>query len=109
MMRRTLLVLFTAGTLASACGNSDENAEPEPTGPPGEGEACLIGGEACDGALQCVADGCFDNTAGTCLEPPADCTDVVEDPVCGCDDETYASRCEAHSLRRNVKYAGACR
>ena len=56
------------------------------------GEAC-VKGTYCDYPLEALC-GAADQT-GTCQPTPEACDDVY-DPVCGCDDRSYANACEAH-------------
>jgi hypothetical protein len=57
------------------------------------------GGQGCDGT---VAD-----AGGTCEATPQDCPrDYV--PVCGCNQETYANDCTAHSAGISILHDGAC-
>jgi len=83
-------------------------------GSPGGGN-----GEACGGlaGLPCGADeycsypleaqcGAADQT-GTCVPIPQAC-DAMYDPVCGCDDMTYSSACEANGAGISVAHDGEC-
>jgi hypothetical protein len=91
----------------SGCGPKEEEP-PEDDGEPAEGDPCLVD-EGCASPLFCAADGCLEQTQGTCiLTADLDCASEAEDPVCGCDGETYANRCEAHQKRRNIEYARPC-
>ena len=44
---------------------------------------------------------------GHCDKVPEGCDDIYE-PVCGCNDVTYANICEANRLFQNAKYSGEC-
>lgn len=81
--------------------------------------ACEPDGEACGGiqGLAC-AEGEFCNFApdalcgaadqtGTCQTIPQAC-DLIFDPVCGCDDQTYGNACEAQLAGVSVAREGAC-
>jgi hypothetical protein len=105
-MRRwtaVLCVLF----LAFGCGSKEEE-QPTSDDRPQEGDPCL-GDEGCASPLFCAADGCLDDTQGSCIvTADLDCSGELESPVCGCDGETYANRCEAHKKRRNIEFNGPC-
>lgn len=64
---------------------------------PGE-QFCLFAPEA-----QC---GAADQT-GVCTDRPEVCT-LIYKPVCGCDDKTYGSECDAHSNGISVVSEGEC-
>ena len=72
-------------------------------------------GERCETLtlLQCVSgsycktdNGCG-GRVGTCVELPLTC-DAIEDPVCGCDNETYNNACEAAAAGKNIVREGEC-
>ncbi len=44
---------------------------------------------------------------GVCMRRPTDCPDLF-DPVCGCDNNTYPSRCDANAMGFDVRSEGAC-
>jgi hypothetical protein len=48
------------------------------------------------------------NATGTCDMVPTDCTDATPQAVCGCDNKTYASRCDAQKAGVSVLSVGAC-
>lgn len=52
------------------------------------------------------ACGAADRT-GVCTTPPESCTQQF-DPVCGCDDQTYANACLAHAAGVSVAFRGSC-
>jgi hypothetical protein len=45
---------------------------------------------------------------GVCAKRPINAFCGPTDPVCGCDDKTYPSRCRAHQVGVDVKHAGKC-
>ncbi len=53
---------------------------------------------------------------GTCTQSPAECVetdcggaaDCISEPVCGCDNQTYADACHAHLAGVAVSHEGAC-
>jgi hypothetical protein len=59
-----------------------------------------------DGFFCAKADGDCDG-AGVCQERPVGC-DQDFNPVCGCDGQTYANRCEANAAGVNVSHEGEC-
>jgi len=69
--------------------------------------ACTDGCPDCALASECVAGFCAYSCgavrAGACGDAPGDAT-----PVCGCDDVTYPSACEADVAGAAVKREGAC-
>lgn len=62
-----------------------------------EGEFCNFTDGSCGAA----------DELGICEVIPESCDDVF-DPVCGCDDETYANECEAAAQGVSVASQGAC-
>ena len=44
---------------------------------------------------------------GRCTVQPTDCPDE-DNPVCGCDNQTYNSRCYANAAGVSVDYTGPC-
>ena len=92
------------GSPASSCDpDSGQGCDEEPCGG-------LTGAECKAGAFcnfpkeaQC---GAADET-GVC-EPVPEACDTLLDPVCGCDDKTYDSACEAHRAHVSVLHAGSC-
>lgn len=50
---------------------------------------------------------CSSAAGGVCAKKPEICT-MIYDPVCGCDNETYASECSAASAGVSIDYKGEC-
>jgi len=83
-------IIAGCGTVGSPCG-------------PSVGTPCAAG-------LYCQMDTgkCDDATAiGVCTEIPQVCPQIYS-PVCGCDDKTYSSACDAAAAGVNVQHDGAC-
>lgn len=131
IMRLTTLCLFPLfGVLALGCSSSTPpaaNPEPDPAGtggsePPSstpqpskegpEGAICGgIAGFGCATGLYCdfapeAQCGAADQ-AGTCKPMPEMCTEQY-DPVCGCDDKTYANACHAARAGVAITAKGEC-
>src|SRR5690606_3486135 len=68
------------------------------------GAAC-DDGEFCNYPLDAMC-GAADAT-GVC-EPLPEACDLVYDPVCGCDDNTYGNACEANMAGVSIAAQGAC-
>ena len=60
----------------------------------------------CDDDEYCRFDTC-DQESGLCEPRPAACPDVW-DPVCGCDEITYSSACNAAMEGINIDHTGEC-
>ena len=101
----------------------------------GEGEVCAINNcgaclaqciadvapeepTACEVDLDCDEDGfckldsgvCNNEStiqSGFCVKKPEACI-FVDEPICGCDGETYMHECAAHSEGISVAYEGSC-
>ena len=96
-----------ACSAASAGVSVASDGECQPTGSVCGGllGAQCGGGEFCDfpeGAFCGAAD-----QTGTCRPVPEACDDVL-DPVCGCNDQTFANACEANAAGVSVASQGAC-
>jgi hypothetical protein len=81
-----------------------EDAGEDGGGSDGGGATCTVAGDEC-GDGYCRATGC--GATGTCAARPDTCPGVLA-PVCGCDDTTYLSACEAERAGVNVRAEGAC-
>lgn len=81
------------------------DVEPTPEGFCGDDHGCP------DGFFCYIEQGCQVTGAkmGQCrdLNVDIDCM-AIEDPVCGCDGQTYTSACHAYQAGMNVASAGAC-
>lgn len=53
-------------------------------------------------------DGCEPELYAYCEAKPPGCDGEAPDPVCGCDGELYANRCEAHAAGTNVRPGSEC-
>jgi len=45
---------------------------------------------------------------GICVERPGACIQIMDDPVCGCDDKTYSNDCVREMAGVSKKHDGAC-
>lgn len=68
-----------------------------------DGQFCNY--EVSAGGLGC--DGTIADASGVCQPTPASCESKAGE-VCGCDDHTYTSPCEAHRNGVSVAHPGAC-
>lgn len=82
--------------------------------PPGAGCVAIACEDPCTSSADCgngeycAMDGCPDGTrTGVCAPRPDTC-DFNYDPVCGCDDTTYANSCAAGVAGVNVASTGEC-
>lgn len=95
-------------------GNCPNNHRPECECTPGVcdnnkdswGEACFVGDGTCKGSTYCKSAEVLCG-AGYCMEMTTQCA-MDYSPVCGCDGENYANRCEAASVGVSVYTAGEC-
>ncbi len=67
---------------------------------------CLSNGD-CPPDYYCAKQPGDCDGPGGCQASPAACPDIWQ-PVCGCDDQTYANACDAAVAGVNVKYEGPC-
>jgi hypothetical protein len=69
-------------------------------------------GTSCDGAstfCDYPSNSCGNNgNTGSCRFKPKSCPTNQVDPVCGCDDKTYQTKCKAHANGVDVQYKGRC-
>jgi hypothetical protein len=96
-----------ACSAASAGVSVASDGECQPTGATCGG---LLGAQCADGEFCDFPAGAFCGAAdqtGTCRATPEVCDDVL-DPVCGCNDETFANACEANAAGVSVASQGEC-
>jgi hypothetical protein len=74
-----------------------------------EGLPCKSGAD-CSEDFFCFKKDGFCGEAGVCLRKPveADCQGIPDAPVCGCDDTTYRTACDANRSGISVAYVGPC-
>lgn len=102
----------TATTNATATGQT--TSSPATTSTDGGGESS--GGVACESSSDCSAgqycdwasDSCgVAGDGGVCRDAPIDCGADAR-PVCACNDQLYASLCEATAAGQDVAFLGQC-
>jgi hypothetical protein len=96
-------------TLGFCAVKTGPNGRPSIVSP---GRRCgTIAGLTCDAGQLCdfpIGSCQSSDAAGVCKVIPSVCTDI-EDPVCGCDGQTYGNACEAAAASVSIDHAGACR
>jgi len=97
--------MATAGAGGKATAGTEEDAGVSP------GRCGTRGGVTCAKDEYCNTEPDKDcgatDKGGLCEDKPEVCTDIYK-PVCGCDNHTYSSDCNAHSRGVSMKHAGAC-
>jgi hypothetical protein len=97
---------------AEAPETTEADAEPDatPDVPPdtGPGTCGPFPGGECPWPEICDVHGCLPGAGGTCVGRPRDCVGYPEDPVCGCDGETYVNDCERLVSGVALDHEGAC-
>lgn len=71
----------------------------------------LYGSSSCTSSLNYCSTPlgkCDSGKVGTCQTKPQTCLESNNDPVCGCDRNTYDSNCSAQSQGVNVWHEGEC-
>jgi hypothetical protein len=92
-------------SLFPGCGTcTAEEAQKQLPPPPPLGP-CYEG--VCPDGYYCAKDAGDCDGAGVCLPVPSECPDLDE-PVCGCDNRTFANACDAAASGVNVAYVGRC-
>jgi hypothetical protein len=96
-------------TYESACLAALAGVNVERPGPCEEGAECT-GNEGCAEGFLCWKKEGFCGEPGFCTRIPsaADCQDLPDAPVCGCDDITYRTECDANLNGVTVAYQGPC-
>lgn len=94
-------LLMIVGLVAGAC----DGPEPDASGDVRQGELCSDSRECAPEEYCAVAEGeC--GARGTCELRPTECE--PDRPVCGCDEATYKSACDAQAAGVSVDYQGEC-
>jgi hypothetical protein len=103
-----------SGLVCTACGNG--TCETDWENPCNCPDDCDAGSISCVASKTCPAEHfcrfptgiCDSGPIGQCTAMPQGCTDN-EDPVCGCDGQTYSNECGAYAAGVSVAYAEACK
>jgi hypothetical protein len=96
-------------TYESACLAAVVGVNVERPGRCEEGGAC-DSNENCEEGFFCFKKEGFCGDSGICRQKPGpeDCQEAKDDPVCGCDDITYRTECDASLVGVTVAYRGPC-
>jgi hypothetical protein len=97
-------VTYDDHCLAALAGTSVQKQEPCE-----QGADCKSNEDCADGYM-CFKKAGFCDEPGFCSRVPLDenCLDEPDDPVCGCDNQTYRTGCHASAAKVNVAYYGPC-
>lgn len=68
------------------------------------GQSDCSDGQRCNLDFHCGADG----MTGFCVPLPTDTCPLLDQPVCGCDNNTYLNACMVAALGLSVRYEGSC-
>jgi len=107
-MHRLAAALVVLGALVG-CGQADpvESSAHDLT-QKHKTKGCATADDCGAGQYCAFSDGvCGDGEVGIC-KTPADTCEQIDDPVCGCDGQTYANGCEAGRAGASVAYDGSC-
>ncbi len=77
----------------------------------GDGPACSLGGDSCEGGEYCYfrpRQACGAGGAGQCLQRPTSCPAPMGEQVCACDDSFYDSDCLAAMAGQSLQPTSAC-
>jgi len=104
-----LLAAVLASTVACSAGDVDEAAYEADESVSSSEEAlvtaCTTNAECGSTGSYCKLNAC--KAPGACTARPVACT-LINLPVCGCDNKTYANSCSAARAGVSVQHNGAC-